>query len=303
MSPASHPPLRRAVVTGGAGLVGSHVCTQLRAAGVAVVSVDTYATSCPANLAHLADDAGFMAVQHDLVEPVRVQGPVDLVLHLASPTLVEGGESRLRRVLVGPHGTRTALELAREKGARFVFACSAAQSCGDEMEGGEALTTAYRHAYDMDTSVARVFDSYGPQMTRSDRGTVAKLLRRALAHEPVLIPGDGSQRRSVCYVEDIAAGLVAMTRHSVQGPIELGNPARHTLLELARTVIEATDSASPLVFVDAAAREMPAPDITGARDALGWQPKVSWPDGLTRTIASMRGALSGLARPRRIVLS
>lgn len=282
-------PLRRVVVTGGAGFVGSHVCTQLRRQGIAVVSVDTYTTGCPTNLAHLADDAGFMAIHHDLVKPVEVQGPVDLVLHLASPALIDDGEEHARRVLVGPHGTRTALELAVGKQARFVFACSTAQSCDDEMQGGEALTTAYRHVYGTQIAIARVFESYGPRMSPVD-GTVPTLLRQALAGEPVVVYGDGSQTRSVCYVDDVARGLVSLAHSGERGPMDFGDPISHTMLDLARAVVAATGSRSPVVFADTATQPEPRtrrPDITRTQEALGWRPRVTWREGLQRTIAWM----------------
>lgn len=295
-------PLRRVVVTGGAGFIGSHVCTHLRRQGIAVVSVDTYTTGCPTNLAHLADDAGFMAIHHDLVAPIEVQGPVDLVLHLASPALTDDGEPPGRRVLVGPHGTRTALEFAVGKHARFVFACSTAPACDDEMQGGEALTTAYRHVHGIQTAIARVFESYGPRMSAADRSPVPTLLRQAVAGEPVVVHGDGSQPRSVCYVDDVARGLVALAHSEEPGPMDFGDPFSHTTLDLAQAVVAATGSRSPVVFADDADAgydgydgpepDARRPDIAHTRDALGWQPRVSWREGLHRTIAWMGAARS-----------
>ncbi|GAB95737.1 dTDP-glucose 4,6-dehydratase [Kineosphaera limosa] len=266
-----------------------------------MVSVDTFTSGCPGHLSHLADDAGLMIVNHDLEQPLQVQGPVDLVMHLASPSLL-GEEGRLRRVLAGPHGTRTALELARDKGARFVFACGTTGPDDEELQGGEALTTAYRHAYGMSTAVARVFDSYGPHMRSQERSTMTTLVQQAFSGGPVLIAGDGSQARSVCYVDDVVSGLLALSRSGAHGVMEFGDPEPRTLLDLARTVVDAAGTQAPFLFVNAATEAVGAqPDISRAREVLGWQPQVALADGVRRTIRAMRESLQG-AGLRRLAL-
>lgn len=300
---STRPRFRRAVVTGGAGSVGSHVCTRLRRSGIAVVSVDHPATDCPSNLAHLADDAGFMTVHHELTGPLRVPGPVDLVLHLASPALrhheatagggsergAGGGDGRAR--LEGPEGTRATLELAVEKGARFVIATPATQTSEAELQGGEAATTAFRHVYGLGVAIARVFDTYGPRPGPGDRGTVSTLLRQALAGEPVVIAGDGSQPWSACHADDIARGLIALAASAESGPVDLGHPDMPTLDELARHVVATSRSHSPIVFDGEEACTPRYPDADATRELLGWYPRISWPEGLRLTIERMRTAL------------
>ncbi len=302
---STRPRFRRAVVTGGAGSVGSHVCTHLRRSGIAVVSVDNRATDCPGNLAHLADDAGFMSMQHELTGPLEIRGPVDLVLHLASPAPRQneatprggvggaggGRAADARATLEGPEGTRSTLALAVEKGARFVIATPATQASEAELQGGEAATTAFQHAYGLGVAIARVFDTYGPRPGPGDRGTVSTLLRQALSGEPVVITGDGSQPWSACHADDIARGLLALAASGESGPVDLGHPDTPSLGELARHVVATSRSRSPIVFDAQTASASCYPDAEATRELLGWYPRISWPEGLRLTIARMRTAL------------
>ncbi|WP_052466071.1 NAD-dependent epimerase/dehydratase family protein [Mobilicoccus massiliensis] len=311
-------PIRRAVVAGGSGFLGSHLCTALRARGVEVVSLDNHLTSEATNLAHLADDPGLVALQRDVTHPIDLDGPVDLVLHFASPASpVDYARHPIRTLLSGSEGTRHTLELARATGARYVLA-STSEVYGDPLvhpqtetywgnvnpigprsvydeakRYGEALTVAYREHHGVDAGIVRIFNTYGPRMRPYDGRAVPTFIRQALAGEPLTVTGGGAQTRSVCYVDDLVSGVLAMADSDEPGPINLGNPVELSVLRLAQDVVAATGSASTIVHIDRPVDDpgLRCPDITLARRRLGWTPHVDWPEGLTRTIDWFRTAI------------
>ncbi|HST80799.1 MAG TPA: NAD-dependent epimerase/dehydratase family protein [Kineosporiaceae bacterium] len=325
----------RVVVTGGAGFLGSHLCEALLRDGCEVVCLDNFRTGNPANLAGLSQHPRFRLRLHNLAQEIRLDGPVDAVLHFASSCAPE--DYRRQRASThesGVTGTWRALELARAKGARLVLG-STAEVYGEPQvhpqpehywgavdpvgpgsvhrearRYAEALAAAYRTEEDTDTAIVRIFNTFGPRMRFSDGRAIGTFIQRALRGEPVPVTGDGSQIRSACYVTDLVEGILRVTRSPLAGPINLGNPQGRSILQTARDVIEATGSTSPIIFVDHRIEE-PArccPDITLASQLLGWSPTTSWQDGLTLSIAWARTrilpispARSRLPRARRSV--
>ena len=299
----------RAVLTGGAGFLGSHLATQLRAAGYDVVVVDDLSTGRIENVAHLADDPGFELVRHDVSAGIPVAGPVHAVLHFASPASPPVYLARpLETLAVGSEGTRRALDLARAHGARFMLA-STSEIYGDPLvhpqpesylgnvssvgpravydeakRFAEAMTMAYHREFDLDTKIARIFNTYGPNMAPGDGRVVTNFLEQALVGKPITVYGDGSQTRSFCWVDDEVRGFLALLASDWIGPMNLGNPGEFTVLELAKIVIEVTGSESEIVFeplpVDDPTRRRP--DITLAREVLGGQPEVALRTGVAR---------------------
>ena len=303
--------MRRAVVTGGAGFIGSQLCDRLRDGGAAVVCVDNLLTGSTDNLTGLLDDPQFTLERRDVCEPFDVPGPVDVVLHLASPASPRDYTLHpLETLKAGAHGTLNALELARRKQARFVLA-STSEVYGDPLvhpqvesywgnvnpvgprsqydeakRYAEALTTAYRATQDTDTTIVRIFNTYGPRMRPGDGRAVPNFISQALAGRPITVAGDGSQTRSLCYVDDTVTAILAAARCGHPGPINLGNPAELTILDLALCVRELCASQSPIVFVDRPVDDpgLRMPDIALARSVLGWQPGVDLEKGLKTTI-------------------
>jgi dTDP-glucose 4,6-dehydratase len=299
----------RAVLTGGAGFLGSHLATELRAAGYDVVAVDDLSTGRVDNVAHLANDPGFTFVEHDVCTGIPVDGPVDAVLHFASPASPPAYLARpLETLAVGSEGTRHALDLARARGARFVLA-STSEIYGDPLvhpqpesylgnvnsvgpravydeakRFAEAITMAYHREFGLDTKIARIFNTYGPRMAPGDGRVVTNFLEQALTGEALTVYGDGSQTRSFCWVDDEVRGFLALLASDWNGPMNLGNPGEFTVLELAKLVLEVTGSESEIVFealpVDDPARRRP--DITLAGEVLGWKPEVDLRTGVTR---------------------
>ncbi|MBM9434930.1 NAD-dependent epimerase/dehydratase family protein [Actinacidiphila bryophytorum] len=304
-------PVRRAVVTGGAGFVGSHLCDRLRAEGTEVVCIDNLITGSTDNLRARAADPGFSLEVRDVCDPFDVAGPVDLVLHLASPASPHDyARHPLETLRAGAHGTANALDLAHRKGARFLLA-STSEVYGDPLvhpqtedywgnvnpvgprsqydeakRYAEALTTAYRGARRVDTVIVRLFNTYGPRMRPEDGRAVPTFVTQALAGEPLTVAGDGSQTRSLCYVDDTVGGILAAAAAVHPGPVNLGNPVELTILELARRVRDLCRSASPIAFVARPVDDpgLRRPDITLARAELGWQPVVDFDKGLAMTV-------------------
>lgn len=301
----------RAVVTGGAGFVGSHLCEALLARGSEVVCVDNLVTGNRENIAHLEKDPRFSFVEADLSAGLPVDGPVDAVLNFASPASpVDYLNLPLETLLVGSAGTRNALELATSKGARLVHA-STSEVYGDPLvhpqtesywgnvnpigprsvydeakRFSESLVMAYHRSRGTDVGIVRIFNTYGPRMRPSDGRVVSNFIVQALADEPLTVYGDGSQTRSFCHVDDEVAGILALLSSDITGPVNIGNPNEFTIAELAALVIETTGSSSQIVY-----RDLPVddptqrrPDISLARSLLGWEPKVSLRDGLRATV-------------------
>ena len=299
------------LVTGGAGFLGSHLCDELLARGNRVVCVDNFETGSLANIAHIRDPEQFVHVGADIIEPYFVEEPVDFVYHLASPASpIDYLRLPLHTLKVGSYGTHHTLGLAKAKRARFLLA-STSEVYGDPQEHpqsesywghvnpigprgvydeakryAEALTMAYHRQQGMDTAIARIFNTYGSRMRPHDGRAIPTFLRQALANRPLTVFGDGSQTRSFCYVSDLIRGLIALAESDHHDPVNLGNPDEFTLLELAEIVKQATASSSEVVH-EALPIDDPRqrkPDITLARELLGWSPEVLLPDGLERTI-------------------
>jgi dTDP-glucose 4,6-dehydratase len=301
----------RAVVTGGAGFLGSHLCDRLLAEGAPVVCIDNFLTGSPANIAHLIGRRGFRMVECDITGFVHIPGDVDLVLHLASAASpVDYLKLPVETLKVGGLGTLHALGLAREKKARFVLA-STSEVYGDPLRHpqredywgnvnpvgprsvydeakryAEALTTAYRNSRGVDTGIVRVFNTYGPRMRPYDGRAIPTFIRQALTGQALTVSGDGSQTRSICYVDDTVSGILALARDDFPGPVNIGNPEEMTILELARTIRRLAGADAPIHFVDRPVDD-PAvrrPDTTLACERLGWRPTVPSAVGLRTTI-------------------
>jgi dTDP-glucose 4,6-dehydratase len=292
----------RVVVTGGAGFVGSHVCEALLRDGAQVVCVDSFRTGSRANV---PDGAGVVVA--DVSRPLDLLGPVDLILHLACPASpADYLRMPVDTLRAGGFGTYHVLDLARRKGARVVVA-STSEVYGDPEEHpqresywghvnpvgprsvydeakrfGEAMTVAFRAEHGVDAGIVRIFNTYGPRMRAHDGRMIPTFLRQALAGEPLTVHGDGLQTRSLCYVDDLVRGLLAMARGDHPGPINLGNPAEVTVLDVARKTIEVTGSTSVVRHVEPMTDDprRRRPDIGLARRVLGWQPRVGLEEGL-----------------------
>jgi dTDP-glucose 4,6-dehydratase len=304
-----------AVVTGGAGFVGSHLCTSLLAQGAAVTCVDDFSTGSPENIAHLRGRRGFSLLRADVTEPFDVERPADLVLHFASPASpADYLRLPLHTLETGSLGTRNALALARRHGARFVLA-STSEAYGDPQQHpqserywgnvnpvgprsvydeakrfGEALTTAEAGTNGTDAGIVRLFNSYGPRMRGHDGRAVPTFVRQALDGEPLTVTGDGRQTRSLAYIDDTVRGILAMAASDLRGPVNIGNAEEISMLDLAHKIIRLARSRSTVEFIgrptdDPAVR---CPDITLARGKLQWAPVVSTDEGLTRTIEWFR---------------
>ena len=318
-TPLASEGMPTAVVTGGAGFLGSHLCDALVADGYRVVCVDNLETGSLQNVEHLRGDS-FAFLNHDLTQHLEVDEPVDLVFHLASPASpIDYLRLPLQTLKVGSYGTHNALGLAKWKRARFLLA-STSEVYGDpaihpqpETYWGnvnpigprgvydeakryaEALTMAYHRQQGVDTCIVRIFNTYGPRMRPNDGRAIPTFFRQALANEPLTVFGDGSQTRSFCYVDDLVRGLVLLAKSGEHLPVNVGNPQELSLLELAKTVIEVTASKSEIVFeaLPVDDPQVRQPDITRARQLLGWEPQVPLADGLRRTLqANQRESLS-----------
>jgi dTDP-glucose 4,6-dehydratase len=308
-----------AVVTGGAGFLGSHLCESLVEDGHRVICVDNLETGSLQNVEHLRS-AEFVFLNHDVTGHLEIDEPVDVVYHLASPASpIDYLRLPLATLKVGSYGTHNALGLAKWKRARFLLA-STSEVYGDPLihpqpetywgnvnpigprgvydeakRYAEALTMAYHRQQGVDTCVVRIFNTYGPRMRPHDGRAIPTFVRQALANEPLTVFGDGSQTRSFCYVDDLIRGLMLLAKSGEHLPVNIGNPSEYTLLELAQKVVEVTGATSEIVFEalpvdDPKVRQ---PDITRARQLLGWEPQVSLEDGLRRLLqASQRESLS-----------
>jgi dTDP-glucose 4,6-dehydratase len=315
----------RIVVSGAAGFIASHMCDRLLAEGHCVIALDNFLTGRERNLAHLAGDTRFCFREQDVTQPFTVEGPVDCVLHMASPASPKDYlEHPIETLDVGSIGTRRMLELALEKGARYLLTSTSEcygdpmvhpqvetywgnvnpvgpRSCYDESKRfAEALTMAYHRAHGLTTTIARIFNTYGPRMKLDDGRVVPAFLDQALRGEPMTIFGSGSQTRSFCYVSDLVDGLYRLMQSEERYPVNLGNPEEMTIREFAERIRRLTGTVSDLSF-----RPLPEddprqrqPDITKARTRLGWEPRVSLEDGLAKTVEYFRGIQSLAADTR-----
>ncbi len=300
----------RVVITGAAGFIGSHLSETLLDRGFSVVGIDNLLTGDLANIAHLRD-RDFQFIRHDVTNYIDVDGPVDYVLHWASPASpIDYLELPIQTLKVGSLGTHKALGLAKAKGAGFVIA-STSEVYGDPLEHpqketywgnvnpigprgvydeakrfAEAMTVAYRRFHKVDTKIVRIFNTYGPRMRIKDGRAVPAFISQALLNEDVTVFGDGQQTRSFCYITDLVDGIIRLMLSKETGPINIGNPQEMTIEQIARTIIEMTGSKSQIIYKplptdDPKVRQ---PDITLARTLLGWEPKVPLDQGLGRTI-------------------
>jgi dTDP-glucose 4,6-dehydratase len=305
----------RVLVTGAAGFLGSHLCERLLAEGHEVLAMDNLLTGNLRNIAHLSGDPRFRFVRHDVTHFIAVEGPVDAVLHFASPASpIDYLLLPIQTLKVGSLGTHNALGLAMTKSARFLLA-STSEVYGDPLvhpqpesywgnvnpigprgvydeakRFAEAMTMAYRRAHGVDTRIVRIFNTYGERMRPRDGRVVPALISQALAGEPMTVFGDGSQTRSFCYVSDLIEGIYRLLLSGEPDPVNIGNPSELSVLEFAHTIRELTDSRSEIVF-----RPLPEddpkvrqPDIGRARALLGWEPVVKLEKGLSRTIEYFR---------------
>jgi dTDP-glucose 4,6-dehydratase len=301
----------RAVVTGGAGFLGSHLCQELLARDIEVLCLDNFLTGTPANVAHLLEHPRFRLIRADVTDYVHVPEDVDYVLHFASPASpIDYAQLPIHTLKVGSIGTLHSLGLAKEKGARFLLA-STSETYGDPLihpqpetywgnvnpvgprgvydeakRFAEALTSAYRRTHGVDTAIVRIFNTYGPRMRPRDGRAIPTFIRQALDNEPLTVAGDGSQTRSVCYVSDLVDGLIRLLLSAAPGPVNIGNPHEISVLEIALRIKDLTGSRSPVEFIprpedDPTVRQ---PDITLAREVLDWEPHVDLESGLKRTI-------------------
>ena len=309
---------QRVIITGAAGFIGSHLSEVLLDRGYAVLGIDNLLTGDLANIAHLINRE-FLFVKHDVTNYIHVDGPVDFVLHWASPASpIDYLELPIPTLKVGALGTHKALGLAKAKGARFVLA-STSEVYGDPLEHpqketywgnvnpigprgvydeakrfAEAMTTAYHRYHGLDTKIVRIFNTYGPRMRIHDGRAVPSFIAQALRGEDVTVFGDGDQTRSFCYIDDLVDGVIRLMLSDQNDPVNIGNPQEMTIEAIARTIIRMTGSQSrivyrPLPIDDPKVRQ---PDITKARQLLGWEPKVPLEQGLVKTIEYFRKKLT-----------
>jgi dTDP-glucose 4,6-dehydratase len=311
--------MSRVVITGGAGFLGSHLCERALAEGHQVVCVDNLLTGRLENVKPLLDRDDFQFLEHDVSKPFEIEGPVDFILNFASPASpIDYLELPIQTLKVGSLGTHNALGLAKAKGARFLLA-STSEVYGDPQEHpqkesywgnvnpvgprgvydeakrfAEAITMAYHRYHGLDVRIVRIFNTYGPRMRVRDGRVVPAFVQQALTGEPMTVFGEGRQTRSFCYVDDLIEGIWRLLMSDLREPCNIGNPHEMTILEFAETIKAAVGSSSPIVFKplpvdDPQTRQ---PDITQARQKLGWEPKVTLAEGLRTTIAYFRAVLA-----------
>lgn len=305
----------RVVVTGAAGFLGSHLCDLLIAKGHAVIGLDNLITGSTRNIEHLAGNKDFQFIKHDVTEYIFISGAVDAILHFASPASpVDYLEYPIQTLKVGALGTHKALGLAREKKSRFLVA-SSSEVYGDPLvhpqredywgnvnpvgprgvydeakRFGEALAFAYHRTHGVDTKIARIFNTFGPRMRSGDGRVVPNFITQALAGKPLTVYGDGKQTRSFCYVGDLVEGIYRLLVSEVNEPVNVGNPREMTILDFASKIAELTGCGSDIVFEplpvdDPKVRQ---PDISRAKELLGWEPRVPLEEGLKKTIDYFR---------------
>jgi dTDP-glucose 4,6-dehydratase len=308
---------QRVVITGAAGFIGSHLAEALLDRGYAVIGIDNLLTGDIANIAHLSN-RDFTFIKHDVTNYIYIDGPVDFVLHWASPASpIDYLELPIPTLKVGALGTHKALGLAKAKSARFVLA-STSEVYGDPLEHpqketywgnvnpigprgvydeakrfAEAMTTAYHRYHGLDTKIVRIFNTYGPRMRLNDGRAIPAFMSQALQGEEITIFGTGQQTRSFCYVSDLVEGVLRLMESDINDPVNIGNPHEMTIEQIAKEILKLTGSPSrivhrPLPEDDPKVRQ---PDITRARTLLGWEPKVSLEEGLRNTLAYFRAKL------------
>ncbi len=309
----------RILVTGGAGFIGSHLCDRLLADGHSVLAMDNLITGSTDNIAHLLGRDDFLFIRHDVTNYIYLDGPVDAVLHFASPASpIDYLNLPIQTLKVGSLGTHKALGLARAKGSRFLLA-STSEVYGDPLvhpqpetywgnvnpigprgvydeakRFAEAITMAYHRVHGLETRIARIFNVYGPRMRLDDGRVVPNFIGQALRGEPLTVYGDGSQTRSFCYVDDLVEGIVRLLWSDEVEPVNLGNPREISILHFAELINQMTGNQAGIVFKPLPQDDprLRQPDISKARRILGWEPRVSLEEGLTRTIEYFRARVS-----------
>lgn len=303
--------MARVLVTGGAGFLGSHLCDRFIGEGDEVICMDNLVTGSTDNIAHLLGNKKFKFIHHDVTEYIFIEGNLDFILHFASPASpIDYLKLPIQTLKVGSLGTHKTLGLAKAKNARFLIA-STSEVYGDPLlhpqpesywgnvnpvgfrgvydeakRFAEAMTMAYHRYHNVDTRIVRIFNTFGPRMRLEDGRAIPNFINQSLIGEPVTVYGDGSQTRSVCYVDDLIEGIYRLILSAETEPVNIGNPDELTMLDLAKEIVELTQSASKIVF-----KELPSddpkirqPDITKAKEILNWQPKVDRKSGLKNTI-------------------
>jgi len=301
----------KVLITGGAGFLGSHLCDRFMKEGYEVIAMDNLSTGSMDNISHLIGKDRFTFIKHDVTNYIHVNGDLDLVMHFASPASpIDYLEMPIQTLKVGALGTHKALGLAKEKNARFLLA-STSETYGDPKEHpqseeywgnvnpiglrgvydeakrfAEAITMAYNRYHGVDTHIVRIFNTYGPRMRIDDGRALPTFMAQALKGEDITVFGDGSQTRSFCYVDDLVEGIFRLSQSDYEKPVNIGNPEEITILDFAREIIRLTGSKSRIIN-----KELPKddpkvrqPDITKAKELLGWQPTVNRSEGLERTL-------------------
>jgi dTDP-glucose 4,6-dehydratase len=305
--------MKSVLLTGGAGFLGSHLCDLLLARGFRVICMDNLITGNEANIAHHVGKEQFKFVRHDVTQYIYLPDEIDYVLHFASPASpVDYLRHPIHTLKVGSLGTHNALGLAKARGATFLLASTSevygdplvhpqkeeyygnvnpvgARGVYDEAKRfAEAMTMAYHRVHNLDTKIVRIFNTYGPRMRRNDGRAIPAFVDAALKNEPLVCFGDGSRTRSFCYVSDLIEGILRLLQSQFHTPVNIGNPAEMTILELAKTIKQMTGSKSEIIFQPAPTEDDPKvrrPDITLARKELNWEPKVGIDEGLQKAIA------------------
>ena len=303
--------MKRTLVTGGAGFLGSHLCDRFINEGHEVICVDNFITGRPDNIAHLIGNPRFSFIELDITNYIYVEGPLDYIMHFASPASpIDYLKYPIQTLKVGALGTHKALGLAKAKNARLLLA-STSEVYGDPLihpqnedywgnvnpiglrgvydeakRFAEAMTMAYNRYHDVETRLVRIFNTYGPRMRLDDGRALPTFMKQALSGEPITVFGDGSQTRSFCYVDDLVEGIFRLLMSDETGPVNVGNPDEITILEFAKEVVELTNSSSEIIFKDLPADDpkVRQPDISKAKRILDWSPVVDRREGLRRTL-------------------
>lgn len=310
--------MARVLITGGAGFLGSHLCDKFIAAGDDVICMDNFITGSPDNIAHLFGNKKFKFIEHDVTEYIYVDGDLDYILHFASPASpIDYLKLPIQTLKVGSLGTHKTLGLAKAKNARFLIA-STSEVYGDPLEHpqqenywgnvnpvgfrgvydeakrfAEAMTMAYHRYHNVDTRIVRIFNTYGPRMRLEDGRAIPNFINQSLRNQPVTVYGNGTQTRSVCYVDDLVEGIYRLLLSDEVMPVNIGNPDEITMLELANEIIELTGSKSQIDFMELPSDDpkVRKPDTTRAKELLNWSAKVDRKQGLKNTIEDFRKRL------------